>query len=134
MTVQRRLNAILCGSAARALIPDDDDEELIEKAKANRKQRLAEQRETAKEFSKVEGFNSAELVSVQRAINKLARSAAELEAGNLPAVVAVCEYGSSALRPCPWVLCPQALPLGPLALSPALGREEEGGHTYTACR
>lgn len=47
----------------------------------------------------MEGFNSAELVSVQRAINKLARSAAELEAGNLPAVVAVCEYGPSALLP-----------------------------------
>ncbi len=75
-----------------ALIPDDDDEELIEKAKANRKQRLSEQRDTAKEFVKTEGFNQVELVSVQRAVNKLAKSAAELEAGNLPAVAAIVGY------------------------------------------
>lgn len=86
-------SVLLSASPAKALIPDDDDEELIEKAKANRKQRIAEQKETAKEFSKTEGFNQEELVCVQRAINKLARSAAELEAGNLPAVVAVVQDG-----------------------------------------
>jgi hypothetical protein len=91
LSVHNVLLTLLSCCAAKALIPDDDDEELIEKAKANRKQRLAEQRETAKEFNKNEGFVQAELVSVQRAINKLARSAAELEAGNLPAVVAVVE-------------------------------------------
>ena len=51
-----------CGMlrAARALIPDDDDEELIEKAKANRKLRLASQKEVEGEFKKSGGFAEGE--------------------------------------------------------------------------
>ena len=47
--------------AARALIPDDDDEELIEKAKANRKLRLASQKEVETEFKKSGGFAEGEV-------------------------------------------------------------------------
>ena len=47
--------------AARALIPDDDDEELIEKAKANRKKRLASEKEIETEFKKSGGFAEGEV-------------------------------------------------------------------------
>ena len=54
--------------AARALIPDDDDEELIEKAKANRKKRLASEKEIETEFKKSGGFAEGE---VRHALNRL---------------------------------------------------------------
>ncbi len=51
--------------AARALIPDDDDEELIEKAKANRKSRLQTEKAAEKEYAKSGGFADSEVVAVQ---------------------------------------------------------------------
>lgn len=51
--------------AARALIPDDDDEELIEKAKANRKNRLQTEKVAEKEYAKSGGFADSEVVAVQ---------------------------------------------------------------------
>eukprot|EP00889_Picochlorum_renovo_P003240 jgi/Picre1/30270/NNA_005636.t1 len=41
---------------ALALIPDDDDEEMVQKAKANRQKRLAGEKKAEKEFSRAEGF------------------------------------------------------------------------------
>jgi hypothetical protein len=43
---------LLPASRALALIPDDDDEDLIEKARANRKNKLASERQTEKAFSR----------------------------------------------------------------------------------
>ena len=51
--------------AARALIPDDDDEELIEKAKANRKNRLQTEKVAEKEYAKSGGFADSEVVAIQ---------------------------------------------------------------------
>ena len=46
-------NDVLAGLVvALALIPDDDDEELVEKARANRAKRLAAERETQQAFSR----------------------------------------------------------------------------------
>lgn len=65
---------------ARALIPDEEDTEMLEKAKANRRQRLAEQRETTREFLNAEGLENRlldqELVPVQRLVLDLAKSGA----------------------------------------------------------
>ncbi|CAL8464734.1 g4269 [Coccomyxa elongata] len=79
---------LLLVPSARALIPDDDDEELIEKAKANRKSRLATERVAEKEYAKTGGFADGEVVAVQIAVNKLAKSGEALAAGDLPAVAA----------------------------------------------
>ena len=54
-----------CTCAAKALIPDDDDEELIEKAKANRKTRLQTEKVAEKEYAKSGGFADSEVVAVQ---------------------------------------------------------------------
>ncbi|BDA50330.1 probable thylakoid lumenal 16.5 kDa protein, chloroplastic [Coccomyxa sp. Obi] len=79
---------LVLAPSARALIPDDDDEELIEKAKANRKSRLATERVAEKEYAKTGGFADGEVVAVQIAVNKLAKSGEALAAGDLPAVAA----------------------------------------------
>uniref|UniRef100_A0A383WCK5 Maintenance of Photosystem II under High light 2 C-terminal domain-containing protein n=1 Tax=Tetradesmus obliquus TaxID=3088 RepID=A0A383WCK5_TETOB len=72
---------------AWALIPDEEDEELLERAKANRKQRLAAQKETTRNFLKEEGVKDkqldAELLPVQKAVFQLAKSGSQLEAGDL---------------------------------------------------
>jgi hypothetical protein len=63
---------------ALALIPDEEDTEMLEKAKANRRKRLAEQRETTREFLNAEGLENRqldqELVPVQRLVLDLAKS------------------------------------------------------------
>ena len=63
---------------ASALIPDEEDEDMLERAKANRKKRLVEQRGTTREFIREEGLKNqlldSELVPVQRAVNTLAKS------------------------------------------------------------
>lgn len=43
---------LLPASRALALIPDDDDEELVERARANRAQRLASERQTQQAFAR----------------------------------------------------------------------------------
>ena len=68
--------------AAMALIPDDDDEELIEKAKANRKTRLQTEKVAEKEYAKSGGFADSEVVAVQVStspITYLSREAANQE-------------------------------------------------------
>lgn len=72
---------------AHALIPDDDDEDMIEKAKANRKKRLAGERQAEKEFSRSEGFvdknAKQKLVVVQLAVNALAKVGESLAQGSV---------------------------------------------------
>jgi hypothetical protein len=72
---------------ALALIPDDDDEDMIEKAKANRKKRLAGEKQAEKEFSRSEGFvdkNAKQnLVAVQLAVNALAKVGEDLAQGDV---------------------------------------------------
>jgi hypothetical protein len=98
----------LCRAAARALIPDDDDEELIEKAKANRKTRLASEKVAEKEYAKTGGFADGEVVAVQIAVNKLAKSGEALAAGDLPAVAATVGWGPSIVHMVEVVLDPLA--------------------------
>ena len=54
---------------------EEDDEELVSKAKANRAQRLAEQRATTREFVSDEGFANRKLeqklIPVQKGVYKL---------------------------------------------------------------
>lgn len=65
-------------AAAAPASPDEEDEELLERAKANRKQRLAAQKETTRNFLKEEGVKDkqldAELLPVQKAVFQLAKS------------------------------------------------------------
>lgn len=74
---------------ANALILDEEDEEMLEKAKANRAKRLAEQRETTRQFMQEEGLDNRrldqKLVPVQRAVNELAKSGSQIEAADLKA-------------------------------------------------
>ena len=79
----------LPASRALALIPDDDDEEMVEKARANRKARLASEKKAEKAFSRSEGFvnkeEKNELVPVQRAVNSLALTGKQLSDGEVSA-------------------------------------------------
>ncbi|PRW57870.1 thylakoid lumenal kDa chloroplastic [Chlorella sorokiniana] len=88
---------LLPASRALALIPDDDDEELVEKARANRAKRLAAERETQQAFSRsAKGLDRVleqELIPVQRAINNLAQSGAQLEAGDVKAAAGTLSGG-----------------------------------------
>jgi len=77
----------LLPSRAWALIPDEEDEELLERAKANRQKRLAAQKETTRDFLREEGLKDkqldSELIPVQKAVFQLAKSGSQLEAGDL---------------------------------------------------
>ncbi|GLC40988.1 hypothetical protein PLESTB_000954800 [Pleodorina starrii] len=83
------LPALVYAPKALALIPDEDDEDLVEKAKANRRARLAQQRGVTREFMTAENLKDArleqELVSVQKAVYKLSKSGSQLESGDLKA-------------------------------------------------
>lgn len=75
-------------SAAGALIPanDDEDEELVSKAKANRQKRIVEEKDTEQDFAKSEGYNGITMLTIERGVKKLAKSGSDLEAGNLSSV------------------------------------------------
>lgn len=70
--------ALLFAPKALALIPDEEDEEMLEKAKANRQRRLSQQKETTREFLQVEGLKNKqldqELIPVQKAVAQLSKS------------------------------------------------------------
>ena len=78
-------------AAASALIPanDDEDEELVSKAKANRSKKLVEEKGTEQGFANTAGYGGATVTTVERGVKKLAKSGSELEAGNLTAVAAL---------------------------------------------
>ena len=70
-----------------ALIPDDDDEEMVERAKANRRKRLAGEKKAEQAFSRSEGFvdksTKKEIVSVQIAVNALAKAGEALASSDV---------------------------------------------------
>jgi hypothetical protein len=72
------LLALTAAIAAAPGSPDEEDEELLERAKANRKQRLAAQKETTREFLREGGIKDkqldSELLPVQKAVFQLAKS------------------------------------------------------------
>lgn len=78
----------ITASAASALIPanDDEDEELVSKAKANRQKRIVEEKDTEQDFAKSAGYNGVTLLTIERGVKKLAKSGSELEAGDLSSV------------------------------------------------
>lgn len=81
-----------------ALLPDDADTELIEKARASRSRRLQTELETERKFVKQQGFRDrrgeAILKPVQKAVFQLSRSGAALESGNLQEVASILNEGS----------------------------------------
>lgn len=66
---------------------DEENEELVEKAKANRRARLAQQRGVTRDFMTSENLKDVrleqELMPVQKAVYKLAKSGSQLESGDL---------------------------------------------------
>lgn len=74
-------------SPSRALILDEEDEDLVEKAKANRKNKIALEKATTREFLKVEGLKNAQLekdlIPVQKAVLKLAKAGQQIEGGDI---------------------------------------------------
>ncbi|KAG1671712.1 hypothetical protein FOA52_007504 [Chlamydomonas sp. UWO 241] len=78
---------VFAASPALALIPDEEDEELIEKAKANRKERLAVERAREREFMEAEGLkdkkDDAAAARVQLAVYKLTKVGAQIDSGDL---------------------------------------------------
>ena len=83
--------------AAHALVPDQDEEDdkLIQQAKANRGQRLKGEQATEANYSVSAGANkNGDITSIQRAINRLGKSGADLEAGNLKELAADIKYGT----------------------------------------
>lgn len=82
------LPVTLLAQKASALIPanDDEDEELVSKAKANRSKKIVEEKGTEQDFAKSAGYNGVALLTIERGVKKLAKSGSELEAGNLSSV------------------------------------------------
>jgi hypothetical protein len=87
----------LLPNKAWALIPDEEDEEMLEKAKANRQKRLQAQKEVTREFLREDGLKDklldSELVPVQKAVFQLAKSGSQLESGDLKAASATLSSG-----------------------------------------
>ncbi|KAG2492614.1 hypothetical protein HYH03_009030 [Edaphochlamys debaryana] len=81
------LPALVYAPKSLAMILDEDDDDLVEKAKANRRARLAQQKGVTSDFLREENLRDArlerELVPVQKAVYKLAKSGSQLEAGDL---------------------------------------------------
>ena len=102
--------------AASALIPanDDEDEELINKAKANRQKRIVEEKDTEQDFAKSAGYNGVTLLTIERGVKKLAKSGSELEAGDLSSVAKLVRWVYAAMPPaidCFVAACSGSLPL-----------------------
>ena len=85
----------MCTCAAWALIPDDDDEDLVKSAKSRRSAKLKEELGTEKKFTRSEGFMDASLAPVQKAVLELAIVGSQLAAGDLPAVQSTLRWGAS---------------------------------------
>lgn len=81
---------MLC--AAKALIPDDDDEELVDLAKSRRKERLANDKKVAKSFVQEGDYSGSVIGKVQNAVNRLAKDGLSLEAGDLKSLAGSSRY------------------------------------------
>lgn len=81
--------------AAKALIPDDDDEELIDIAKSRRKERVATEKSVEKNFVKGGDYKGTDLTRVQNAVNKLAKEGLSLESGDLKSLAKTSRYVES---------------------------------------
>ena len=74
---------------ARAILPDDDDMELIARARAKRQQRIEDEFENGRSFAATEGFSASlgasqkSIAEVQRAVNALSDAGAALSTGDL---------------------------------------------------
>ena len=74
---------------ARAILPDDDDMELIARARAKRQQRIEDEFENGRSFAATEGFSASlgasqkSIAEVQRAVNALSDAGAALSSGDL---------------------------------------------------
>jgi len=76
-------NCVLYCCAAQALIPDDDDEELVDLAKSRRKERLATEKTIENKFVKQGDYRGRDVSKIQNAVNKLAKEGLSLESGDL---------------------------------------------------
>ena len=79
---------------ARALIPDDDDEVLLQRAKARRQQRIQTELQAEKDFVKSEGFtrtlaDKKELAAIQTAVNQMLAVGGALDAGDVRGAAAL---------------------------------------------
>jgi len=75
--------APLFASPAFALIPDDDDEDLLVKAKENRSKKLKSELGTEKTYAKSAGFKDTTLAPLQKAVTSLARVGSQLATGDV---------------------------------------------------
>jgi len=97
------LAIVLAPGSARALIPDDDDEELLQKVQAGRRSRMAKEAVIEREFVSSEGFGNArlkgELPPVQAAINNIVKAGAAISAVDAAAAqTALAAFDVSALQ------------------------------------
>ena len=68
---------------------------MIQQAKANRGQRLKGEQAAETNYSVTSGANkNGDITSIQRAINRLGKSGADLEAGNLKDLAVTIKYES----------------------------------------
>uniref|UniRef100_A0A6V3SAZ5 Maintenance of Photosystem II under High light 2 C-terminal domain-containing protein n=1 Tax=Lotharella globosa TaxID=91324 RepID=A0A6V3SAZ5_9EUKA len=89
-------NGIACAAPllgvrqAMALLPDDDDAELVARAKANRQKRIQEEKKTEYEFLASEGVTNKkqriELQPITKAISRLADLGQQINENNMVAV------------------------------------------------
>lgn len=81
------LPVFLYAPQALALIPDEEDEDMVNKAKANRKTRIAQNKSTTRQLLADDGIVDKQLandlVPIQKAVTQLAKTGAELEKGEL---------------------------------------------------
>ncbi|QDZ24179.1 hypothetical protein HOP50_12g67160 [Chloropicon primus] len=109
------LSAAIFPSTAFALLPDDDDEELIRRAKEKRKTKLKEELATERNFVGLSKPTEDEIKTVQLAVAKMVKTGSLLEEGNLDAAANVIGTSST-----PW-----ATQLTSLARRKSAGKAEE---------
>jgi len=88
--------AALFPSTALALLPDDDDEELIKRAKAKRSTKLREELATERNFVGLQKPTEDEIKTVQLAVAKMVKTGSLLEEGNLDEAATVLGNSSTA--------------------------------------
>ena len=91
------VTAALFPSTAFALLPDDDDEELIKRAKEKRKNKIKEELATERNFVGLSKPTEEEIKTVQLAVAKMVKTGSLLEQGDLDTAATVIGNASS-----PW--------------------------------